>query len=268
MPSQPKSSGYVGLHRPTIFAHRGASAYAPENTLSAFKLAIEQQADAIELDAQLTCDGQVVVMHDSSVDRTTNGIGRVNRFTLAELQRMDAGSRFNDTFEGEKVPSLAQVFEGLGDQVFIDVEVKNYASPLDDLPIQVVGLVRQYGLEQSVLFSSFNPLALLRIHRTLPKAPLGLLTIRGRKGALLRSALGRLIPHQALHPAWMNTTPALVRNNHRHGYRVHPYTVNDPDTMRALFTIGVDGIFTNDPLLAHKVIAEMGENQPVLSAGI
>jgi glycerophosphoryl diester phosphodiesterase len=266
MPSKLENSRYVGLHRPTIFAHRGASAYAPENTLFAFKLAVEQGADAVELDTQLTRDGQVVVMHDLTIDRTTNGTGWINRYTLSELQMLDAGSHFDASFKNEKVPSLAEVFEVVGKQVFIDVELKNYASPTDDLPVQVVELASKYNLEQSILFSSFNPLALLRAHRLMPNVPLGLLTMKGKRGAILRSWLGRWIPHQALHPAWNDVTPTLVKNNHQHGYRVHPYTINDPTVMRDLLSAGVDGIFTNDPPLALKVLAGQRQTQPVISA--
>src|SRR4030066_1443200 len=124
---------YVDLKRPTIFAHRGSSAFAPENTVAAFKLAVQQHADAVELDAKLTSDGQVIVIHDQTVDRTTNGTGRVNRLTLVELQNLDAGSHFDATFKGEKVPSLAEVFYTIWNQIFINVEFKNYASPMEDL---------------------------------------------------------------------------------------------------------------------------------------
>ena len=247
---------YAALRRPTIFAHRGACAYAPENTLAAFKLAIDQGADAIELDAMLCADGQVVVIHDQTVDRTTNGSGRVNELTFPELQRLDVCSQFKSSFTGEKIPSLEKVFESIGNHIFIDVELKNYASPTNDLPDRVVRLVKKFGLDQSVMFSSFNPIALIRAHRSMPDVPIGLLTIKGKKGALARSFLGRLIPHQALHPAWIDTNPTLIRYNHQRGYRVHPYTVNEPAKILELFNAGVDGIFTDDPMLAIKILAD------------
>ena len=248
---------YVDLKRPTIFAHRGSSAFAPENTLASFKLAVEQHADAVELDAKLTSDGQVIVIHDQTVDRTTNGTGRVNRLTLVELQNLDAGSHFDATFKGEKVPSLAEVFDTIGNQIFINVELKNYSSPLDDLPDRVISLIRKYTLEPWILLSSFNIFALLRAHRLMPEVPLGLLTVKGKKGTVFRSWLGRLIHHQALHPAWQDVNLTLVRDNHHLGYRIHPYTVNDPTVMQNLFKAGVDGIFTDNPPLAHKVSAEI-----------
>jgi glycerophosphoryl diester phosphodiesterase len=249
-------------------AHRGSSADAPENTLAAFKLAFDQGADAIELDSQLTSDGQIVVMHDLTIDRTTNATGRVNRYTLSELQRLDAGSHFDPSFRGEKVPSLTEIFEALGGQIFINVELKNYASPLDDLPARAVGLVRKYDLEQSTLFSSFNPVALWRVHQLLPEAPLGLLAIKGRKGALMRSGLGRFIPHQALLPAWMDVSSSLIKINHQHGCTVYPYIVNQPAVMRDLLIAGVDGIITNNPALALKVYAENRERLPAINPAV
>jgi glycerophosphoryl diester phosphodiesterase len=261
MPPNPSHLSYVELKRPTIFAHRGSSKYAPENTITAFKLAIEQRADAIELDAKLSSDGQVVVIHDQTVDRTTNGTGRVDRLTWEELQSLDSGSKFHVSFQCEKIPSLVDVFETIGNQIFINIELKNYSSPSDDLPTRVIGLVRKYALQQSVLLSSFNPFALLVAHHLVPDVPLGLLTMRGRKGAVSRGWLGRLIPHQALHPAWKDVDLKLISNNHQHGYRVHPYTVNEPMVMQDLFGKGVDGIYTDDPPLARQVAAEIFASQ-------
>ena len=120
--------------QPLIIAHRGASAYAPENTLAAFELAIQQGAPAIELDAKLSCDGHVVVIHDQTVDRTTPHSGRVGELSLAELRRMDAGSHFDTCFQQERIPTLAEVFESIGPGTLINVELTNYSSPGDDLP--------------------------------------------------------------------------------------------------------------------------------------
>jgi glycerophosphoryl diester phosphodiesterase len=102
----------------------------------------------------------------------------------------------------------------------------------------------------------------------MPAATLGLLIIKGRKGALLRSELGRFIPHQALHPSWIDVTPALVRKNHRHGYRVYPYTVNEPIVMHDMLTAGVDGILTNNPPLALKVFTKMRERLPAINVTV
>jgi glycerophosphoryl diester phosphodiesterase len=243
------------LPSPAIFAHRGSSAHAPENTLAAFELAVRQGADAIELDAKLTADRQVVVIHDQTVDRTTDGTGKVGALTLSELRKLDAGSFFDIAFRGEPIPTLAEVFEKVGSLTCINVELTNYASPADSLPARVAELVKKYRLEDRLLFSSFNPLALLRIQKLLPKTPAGLLTLPGRSGWLARSWLGRLIPHQSLHPEQGDVTPSLVERVHRNGRKIFVYTVNEGEVMRRLFSWQVDGIFTDDPVLARQVQA-------------
>ena len=121
------------LPKATIFAHRGASVYAPENTLAAFEAAVQQHADAIELDAKLTADRQVVVIHDQTVDRTTNGSGEVQKMSLEAIRELDAGSFFDVQFKGEKIPLLSEVFEAVGKRIFINIELTNYASLIDEL---------------------------------------------------------------------------------------------------------------------------------------
>ncbi|MEW5868654.1 MAG: glycerophosphodiester phosphodiesterase family protein [Chloroflexota bacterium] len=240
-----------------IFAHRGASAYAPENTLAAFQLALRQDADGIELDAKLTADGHVVVIHDQSVDRTTMHTGRVRELTLAEIRQMDAGSHFDVAFRGEPVPTLEEVFKAVGQLTFINVELTNYASLTDALPEKVAELVKRFKLNRRVLFSSFNPLALVRIRRLLPEAPIGLLALPGTNGSLARSWPGRLLAYQSLHPEKGDVTSALVARTHQRGNKIFVYTVNLEDDMQRLFAQGVDGIFTDDPVLACQVRSKL-----------
>lgn len=246
----------TNLPRPTIFAHRGASAYAPENTLAAFQLAVQQQAHAVELDAKLCASGEVVVIHDQTVDRTTNGRGRVLEMPLKELKKLDAGSYFGPAFKGESIPTLAEVFESVGQSIYINVELTNYAAPRDQLPERVIALVQEFNLETRVLFSSFNPLALQRAKKLAPEIPIALLALPGLAGWWARTLLSRWRSYQAVHPEKRDTYPALVRRQHQLGQRVHPYTVNQVDDMKKLFAMGVDGIFTDDPVLAFQVLAE------------
>ncbi len=241
------------IPRPTIFAHRGASAYAPENTLAAFELAIQQAADAIEMDVKLTADGEVVVIHDQTLDRTTGKSGRVGKSTLAELRTLDAGSHFDISFKGEPLPTLSDVFEKIGKRILYNIELTNYASLTDDLPEKTAALVEAYDLVGEVLFSSFNPLALIRVRRRLPAAPIALLAGGGIVGRLARSGVGALLAYQALHVAYPDVTPELVAATHRRNCRLHVYTVNDKDEMLRLLNLGVDGIFTDDPPLARQV---------------
>ena len=166
-------------NQPIIFAHRGASAHAPENTMAAFAFALKQEADAIELDAQLSVDEQVVVIHDNSVDRTTDGQGEVRYMTLAALQELDGGSFFDVAFKGERIPTLDQVLGTYGHKTFVNIELKNYKSPDDNLPERVAELVKQHKLEKQVLFSSFNPRALRKIMQIIPEVPIALLASSG-----------------------------------------------------------------------------------------
>lgn len=228
--------------------------HAPENTIAAFEKAVAQNADGIELDAKLCTDGEVVVFHDQTVDRTTNGSGKVLEIPLAELKELDAGSWFSLDFTGENIPTLGEVFEAVGKNIFINIELTNYASVRDELPIKVANLVRKHGLEDSVLFSSFNPLALRKVHQLLPKTPIGLLALPGFAGAWARSFLGRwIVPYQAIHPEVRNTNSNLINRNQKRGKRVYAWTVNDPENLRELFKMGVDGVITDDPPLAQQI---------------
>lgn len=247
---------YTTLPRPTIFAHRGASAHAPENTLAAFHLAVDLGAPAIELDAKLSKDGVVVVHHDQTVDRTTDGSGYVNKLPLAALREFDAGIKFSPKFKGEKIPTLSEVFETVGRKIFINVEITNYTTPLDLLPKKVAELVKLHNLQEYVMFSSFQPLSIRRAHRILPDVPLGLLASSGAKGRNARGIIDKPTPYQALHPDASDVTRKLIDNAHTVGKRVHAYTVNDTDYMERFFSWGIDGIFTDDPALAMQVIAD------------
>lgn len=245
---------FLDLSTPIVIAHRGASAYAPENTLAAFELAVRQGAPAIELDAKLSKDKQVMVIHDQTVNRTTRHSGKVSALTLAEMKKMDAGSHFDLAFRGEPIPTLDEVFAAIGPHACINVELTNYLSVTDELPEKVAGLVQRHNLQERVLFSSFNPIALRRIQRLLPGTPVGLLAYGGLPGLLARSWPGRLLAYQNLHPAHQDVTPRLLQSAHRRGHKIIAYTVNQAEDMRRLFALGVDGIFTDDPMLALNIL--------------
>jgi glycerophosphoryl diester phosphodiesterase len=242
------------LPRPVIFAHRGASAFAPENTLAAFRLASELGAPAIELDVKLNADGQVVVIHDQTVDRTTNGHGDVRNSSLAALRDLDAGRYFDPQYAGEKIPLLSEVLETVGHQMLVNIELTNYATTRDQLVEKVAELVKQHAMTDRVLFSSFTPFNLLRMHRLLPDTPSGLLALEGRSGIIARSFMGRWITPKIIHPFRDDVTPVFVARQKRVNRRIHVWTVNDPLEMKRLFDLGVDGIFTDNPRLALDTI--------------
>jgi glycerophosphoryl diester phosphodiesterase len=245
---------YDQLHKPTIFAHRGSSANAPENTIAAFELAVRQKADAIELDAKLSADGIVIVIHDQTLNRTTDGEGNVSNFSINALKELDAGIKFDESFRGEKIPTLSEVFESCGSKVFINVEITNYASPRDSLPDEIALVVKYHKLEKRIMCSSFNPIALRRFKKILPNVPLGLLALSGFPGILARN-LGIISPYQALHPEVKDTNRKLINKYHKRGFRIHSYTVNNFETMKMFFQLGVDGIFTDDPILAQNALS-------------
>ena len=246
----------TSLPQPIIFAHRGASAHAPENTLVAFELALEQHADAIELDVKLSLDGYVVVIHDATVDRTTGSRGRVKDLSLASLKALDAGNFFSEKYRGEKIPTLAEVFEAVGKRTFINVELTNYNTPRDGLVEAVCTLIQKFGLQEHVMFSSFFASNLTKARSFLPEVPRGLLAFNGLLGAWARSFGFAFGKYQALHPNIKDVTPEQVQRVHRLKRRIHVWTVNAADDMRRLFRWDVDAIFTDDPQLAVQVREE------------
>lgn len=246
----------TSLPQPLIFGHRGASAHAPENTLAAFELALAQNADAIELDVKLSADGHVVVIHDATVDRTTDGHGRVKDLSLAELKALDAGSFFSEKYRGERIPTLEEVFESVGQHTFINVELTNYSTPGDRLVESVCMLIKKFSLQKRVIFSSFFASNLSRARSHLPDVPRGLLALDGLLGAWARSFGFAFGKYQALHPNLKDVTPQQVQRVHRLNRRIHVWTVNAAEDMRRLFHWGVDGIFTDDPQLAVQVRGE------------
>jgi glycerophosphoryl diester phosphodiesterase len=239
---------------PYFFAHRGASTHAPENTMEAFQLALDQGAKLIEFDVKLSADKNVVVIHDQTVDRTTNGKGKVNRLSLHEIKQLDAGSWFDDRFSGIKIPTLDEVFEILGKKLYMNVELTNYATPFDGLVDRVALSVKKYGMEKRVIFSSFYPTNLIRAKRLLPVVPRGQLVFPGKAGWWQR-LWGGLIDVQANHPYTSDVAGESVAQAHRRRRLIHVWTVNKPEDMRRLCDLGVDGFFTDDPLVAKEVLA-------------
>jgi glycerophosphoryl diester phosphodiesterase len=242
------------IPKPALIAHRGSSSYAPENTISAFELAVTQTADAIELDVQLSSDGYVVVMHDSTVNRTTDGIGSVREMTLASLKKLDAGAYYDVAFRGERIPTLEEVFEAVGKCIFINIELKPDLSMAKTLAYKVAQAVELYSMTESVLFSSFDPLVLWRMKKLSPRVPCGLLALPGLGGWPMRHLGRRIVPCQALHPHFSSVSKGLTNAVHQSGQRLYVYTVNEPDEMRRMVMLGVDGIITDNPELARKII--------------
>jgi len=239
------------------FGHRGAREAAPENTLSSFRQALEFGADGVELDVMLSKDEEVVVIHDHTVDRTTSGTGRVSELTLAELKRLDAGKWFDPRFEGERIPTLEEVIATVGQELLLNIEIKNTFLSDGALETKVVQLIEQYGLEDRVIISSFNPLALRRVKGLHPSLHVGLLFERKLPLFLRRAWLAPWAHADALHPHYAMINSEHVRRAKRKGYRLNVWTVNERMDMENLIALGVDSIITDRPDLLANLLSTM-----------
>ncbi len=228
--------------RPLILGHRGASHAAPQNTLAAFCKAADVGADGVELDVHLSRDGVPVVIHDDSVDATTDGKGLVCEMTLAQLKTLDAGVRFGAQFAGERIPTLEEVLEVVGKRLLVNIELKSEQTVA--LVSAVVALVRRMGMTSRVWFSSFKPYALYRARALAPEIPCGLLYGPLNPGTLL---LRPFTPYEALHPYKDMVTERFISRAHQRGLRVFTWTLDDPAVARRFADWGIDGIITNEP---------------------
>lgn len=218
--------------------------------MAAFQRAILDGAHAIEVDAKLTRDGKVVVFHDFALNRTTDGEGKLSEKTADELRALDAGSHFSEKYRGERIPFLEEVFEAFGRTLLINVELKNYWTPLDGLADRVCELVRKHALQANMLFSSFYPSNLRRAAQLLPEVPRALLAMRGWRGAWARSFGFAFGNYSALHPSVTDASAQQVQRAHKLGRRVHAWGVQEPTECRRLRDWGADGIITDDPKAA------------------
>jgi glycerophosphoryl diester phosphodiesterase len=236
-------------------AHRGASGRAPENTHAAFAAALALGAEAIELDCQLSSDGELVVIHDETLERTTDGEGPVGDRSAAELAELDAGAWFDPSYRGERIPRLADVLAQLQGRVTLNVEIKS-ARDLGRIEPKLAALVAAANAAEWVVFSSFHPDAVRNLRFAAPWARLGVLCNedpRQRGLALaLELAAEMVIPGRR----WVDAR--VVEEAHVHGLDVWVWTVNEPGEMRRLVALGVDAIFSDWPerFAALKALAE------------
>lgn len=230
-----------------IYGHRGASGYAPENTLPSFRLAMEMGADGFELDVHLSKDGHLVVIHDESVDRTTNGTGLVRDLTLAELKALDASNGM-PAYAGTKIPTLSEVYDLIRDtHHVVNVEIKSDQNFYPQIEEKCLALAKEKGVEDRILYSSFNHHALLRIQALDPNAKLGILFA----DILVRPwEYAKSLHVDFLHPARMNLyVPGFAEGTREAGLGINLWTVNDEETMLECLKCDA-GIITNYPDIA------------------
>ena len=232
---------------PLVFGHRGARAYAPMNTLPAFELAAEQGAHGIELDVHRSRDGFPVILHDFEIDATTDGSGRIVEKTLAELKALDAGSWYDTRFAGVRIPTLDEVFEAVGRRLFVNVEIKSISEQTDGVEQVVADCIHRHGMEQRVIVSSFNPLALMRFRQIMPDVPTGFLYAVA-DDLLVRAAMNdSAFTYEAFHPYYQDIDEQVVAEHKQHGRILNTWTVNDPQRAVDLVALGVSGIITDNP---------------------
>lgn len=238
--------------RTKIWAHRGASGYAPENTMEAFRMAVEMKADGVELDVQLSRDGQLVVIHDERLDRVSGVPGSVRDLTLAQLRELNV-SRPCPDFGPTRIPTLAEVLEemkGTGLKVNIELKTGIYFYP--GIEEKTAKLVASMELEKSVWFSSFNHLSVMKLQSLCPNARTAFLV----SDVLVDSAsYAKKYGVDALHPAvWHMQDEALIARCHEKGIAVNLWTVNDRDDMKKFCLWGADAIITNYPDVGREAV--------------
>jgi glycerophosphoryl diester phosphodiesterase len=236
-----------------VIAHRGASGHRAENTLPAYALAVEMQADMIEIDLHLTRDEEIVVTHDAELDGL-GGIGEVGDHTLETIRSLDAGG-------GERVPTLAEVLDAFGNAIPFNLEIKwGSRGDYPGLEALVLEHLARRNLGPSMLFSSFRPSVLERLRAQAPDARLALLiSPRDKVGRLDRAIdRARALGAEALNPHFTQVDAALVSRAHDEGLAVNVYTVDPPELMAKMIALGVDGVFTNLPDRLRRMLFEAG----------
>lgn len=230
--------------RPLITAHRGASGEAPENTLAAFHLALEQGAEMVELDVHLTAEGIPVVIHDHTVDRTTDGHGPVKGLTLAQVKALDAGGWFAPQYAGERIPTLDELLEWAKDRIPVSIEIKNGPVYYPGIEDQVVNALRRHRMVHSAIVISFDHASVLRTKQICPEVLGGVLfacTPAVPSSLALHARADILLPH------WSNLTREMVDEARSHDLAISPWVIDDQEEMEWVLAHGVDAMATNYP---------------------
>jgi glycerophosphoryl diester phosphodiesterase len=240
-----------------ILGHRGEPRLAPENTVASFALIrddLDHGIDGAECDVQMTKDGELVVIHDEKVDRTTDGNGWVKDFALQEIRKLDAGVRFPGSLHHEPIPTMREVFEVFdGTRATLNVELKNSEVAYEGMEESLLELASSYSL--NVVYSSFNVQSMGVIRKLDAKARTGLLYAPWLIRAPAVVAAAREQGANAIHPYVLNTLDALVREVHEAGLAVAPWTVDLSVLVRHFAASKVETIISNDPRMAAEAIA-------------
>jgi glycerophosphoryl diester phosphodiesterase len=272
-PKSPPTNYYAGVPRTLVIAHQGGDGVWPGDTLFAFGKAVEIGSDVLEMDAHITKDSRIVLMHDETVDDTTDGTGLIEDLSLEELKRLDAaydwstddGLTFPFRGQGVQVPTLDEVFQKFPQMRYV-IEIKLTQNPIDK---PLCDLIRQYQMQDKVIVASFHDVAMRNFRSTCPEVATSASRTEVRNYVLLGKAFlwGFYLPKfQTIQPPWNPEdsvgihimTERFIRESHMKNIHVEPWTVNDPQLMKQYIEWGVDGIITDRPDLMLEVLKEMG----------
>lgn len=236
------------------FAHRGFSGKYPENTMLAFEKAIEAGADGIELDVQLTKDGEVVIIHDETIDRTTNGKGEVISYTYEELSEFDASYIYIGKVGFNKIPTLKEYFELIKDtNIITNIELKTGINEYIGIEKKVLDLIKKYNLSEKVIISSFNHYSILRMKKLAPELKYGLLS---ETWIINAGKYTKDLGVECYHPHFANMTEEIVKEIKSYGIEINTFTVNKEKQIYDMLDKGIDIIIGNFPDLTKKIILE------------
>jgi glycerophosphoryl diester phosphodiesterase len=235
---------------PYIIAHRGISAKAPENTLASFMLAANSPGiDMIELDVRLTKDEEVIVLHDRTLQRTTTGNGIVRKYSLGDLMLYDAGSWFDPSFKNERIPTLKQVLQKVGSTRWVNIEIKSdpfHTERQGLLEEKALGVVEECGMQETVMFSSFDHHLIANLKRIAPRAITGVLYNLFRDFGRPPSKLARRADASVFICAKGELQASMIDDAHQNGLAVYVYTLNSIRDAERMITLGVDGIISDN----------------------
>lgn len=243
-----------------VIAHRGASEYAPENTHSAFQLAIDMKAEMMELDVSLSKDGIPVVIHDETVDRTTEASGLVSNFTLEELRQLETGAWFSDKFAGEPFPTLAEVLAYTKDKIAVNIEIKTEAVTNDakgGIVEKSLEIVKAEGLENQVIFSSFDYRVMKHLEELAPEISKAILYEKSQSGNKKPSELVREYSVDAFNCSHKQLSDTWVEDLTSNKIPFFIYTVNDESKMKEVISKGASGIFSDKPDVLKEVVENL-----------
>lgn len=233
------------------FAHRGFCSKYPENTLLAFQKALEEGVDGIENDIQLTKDGEIVIIHDETVDRTTNGTGWVKDYTLKELKQLDASGEFSGQAEVQRIPTLREYFELVKDEpVITNIEMKTGVFEYREMEQKLVDMLCEFQLEDRVIISSFNHFTIMRMKKIAPNLKYGFLAYDWHLDA---GEYTKRYGIPCYHPDYHNLTEEVVKELKSYDIEINPYTVDDPEDIRDMINKGCNSVITNCPDVVNQI---------------